>query len=274
MKIGCMVWRIGEILDFYEQLSWISSHGFEAVSFHTVAGVPNRWEGFGVREAKEKDIEKLRCSVKDFSEVSLHAPFESFGISLISPDLQIRESSIAEFGLTIRLAGLIGAEIVTIHTGSSTATTDEISRQTFLRDSLLKLEELASPWNVRIGVELTSDYELVEELNAEHIGITIDTGHLSFEDGAGYREYGSIGGVIRRFSQKIFHVHVHDYDGEFDHITIGRGIIDFDEIVASLTNIGFKGSLCLELNPDREPPEEILRSRDKLQELIEKYAVC
>lgn len=68
--------------------------------------------------------------------------------------------------------------------------------------------------------------------------------------------------------RQIFHLHIHDYDGENDHLALGKGKIRFDEIIASLRKIGYEGSLCLELNPDRNSVEDILKSRDAVIELI------
>jgi len=92
-------------------------------------------------------------------------------------------------------------------------------------------------------------------------------GHIT---GEAFKPYGSLGALIKRFHEKIIHLHVHDYDGNLDHIAIGRGDIDFPDITKALCDVQFQGSLCLEINPDREPPEAICKSRDRLQAMIDK----
>ena len=73
-------------------------------------------------------------------------------------------------------------------------------------------------------------------------------------DGVGYRPYGSIEGLVEFLNEVLFHLHVHDYDGTNDHIEVGTGRIDFDGMLKGLGAIGYRGALCLELNPDRCPP--------------------
>ncbi|MBM3957720.1 MAG: sugar phosphate isomerase/epimerase, partial [Gemmatimonadetes bacterium] len=100
------------------------------------------------------------------------------------------------------------------------------------------------------------------------IGLTLDVGHLSFEEGAGYREFGSIGGLIRYVGRRLVHVHAHDYDGVRDHLPVGAGRLDWDDIAEGLRSIGYEGVVCLELDPDRATPEQLLQSRDRLRELL------
>ena len=112
---------------------------------------------------------------------------------------------------------------------------------------------------------------LIEKLDLPRIGVTIDTGHMHFHNGEAFKPYGSLGGLIQRFHKKIAHLHVHDYDGDLDHIAIGGGNIDFPDIMEALRRIQFQGSLCLEINPDREPPEAICQSRDRLRAMTNSY---
>jgi sugar phosphate isomerase/epimerase len=98
--------------------------------------------------------------------------------------------------------------------------------------------------------------------------MTMDTGHMMFRDGAGFRPFGTLGGLVRHIGQKLFHVHVHDYDGQHDHIAIGAGKIDFPELIGALVETGYPGVLCLELNAGRVSPEAMLASRGVLKEML------
>jgi sugar phosphate isomerase/epimerase len=66
----------------------------------------------------------------------------------------------------------------------------------------------------------------------------------------------------------MVHVHAHDYDGDDDHLAIGHGIIDWDDVIRALHRAGFSGSLCLELNPFREP-ESVRESQNRLRRIIQ-----
>ena len=269
MKIGCMVWRIGEILDFFQQIAWLKANGFEEVSFHTIPGLPGVYQGFDPYHASEADLARLIEALQGFQDIDLHAPFNPWDIYLASPNPRIQETYLREIEKTIWLAGESGAKVVTIHASLSPAFGESADRRSILKEPLLRLDRAAAQAGVRIGLEITEDYDLPQAIGASHTGITLDVGHASFHNGAGYRNYGSMGNLIREFADRMFHLHVHDYDGQNDHIPIGSGFIDFPDIVSALHDIGYQGSLCLELNPDRVSPDDILKSRDRLQQLIE-----
>lgn len=262
MKIGCMIWRIGEILDFYEQIKWIKEHEFEEVSFWTIPGSPGRWQGFDAEHTTPDDVEKLKNALAGF-EVDLHA-----GYALDSTDADSRKETLEKLTPTFNLAKSIGASIVTVHPDKKT---DEFSgkiRDAALTESLIQINKIAEKSNVIVGIETEWDMPLVEKLDLPCVGITIDTGHMHFDDGEAFKPYGSLGGMIKRFQKKIVHFHIHDYDGDLDHIAIGRGYIDFTDIAKALRDIQFDGSLCLEINPDRESPEAIYECKTRLRKLI------
>jgi len=109
---------------------------------------------------------------------------------------------------------------------------------------------------------------LISQLDLPNVGINLDIGHMYFEDGAAFRDYGTLGNLIDKVRAKIVHVHAHDYDGHQDHLAVGHGYIDFPDVISALCRAKFAGSICFEINPDREPPEGILESRKQLREII------
>jgi sugar phosphate isomerase/epimerase len=263
MKIGCMIWRIGDILDFYDQIEWVKRHRFEEVSFWTIPGQPGHWQGFDAENATQQDVMKLKEALNGVSEVDLHA-----GFPMDSANQDKRKTTLQKLTPTFELAGRIGASVITIHADTRTPEFCGKTRDSAMAESLTQLNQLAREHDVLVGIETEWDIPLIERLDLPRVGVTLDTGHVHFNEGAAFKPYGSLGGLIEIFREKILHVHVHDYDGNFDHIGIGKGYIDFHDIVRTLCNIQFKGSLCLEINPDRESPEAILESRDRLQEMI------
>jgi len=263
MKIGCMLWRIGDILDFYDQLDWVKANRFEEVSFWTIPGSFGHWQGFDAEQASKNDIFALKNALYDLSEVDLHA-----GFPLNSMDEDSRNETLQRLIPTFELAGNIGASTITIHPDSMTNKVSGEMREIGLTSSLIQINDLGKRYNTMVGIETEWDMPLIERLDLPNVGITIDTGHLHFDNGKAFEPYGSLGGMIKRFYKKIIHLHLHDYDGQLDHIAIGRGNIDFADIIEALCAVQFGGSLCLEINPDREPPEAICRSRDYLREMI------
>ena len=134
--------------------------------------------------------------------------------------------------------------------------------------ALERLNEMADKAGVVIGLELMRGFEGLNAPRRDHIGVTLDVGHMYLNEGAGYLPYHTIGGLVRSLSDVLVHLHVHDYDGTYDHIEVGTGCVDFDEVLRSLSEMDYKGTLCLELNPDRVSPEGIRRSADFLRTKI------
>lgn len=273
MKVGCMVWAIdGLDLDFWGQIAWIREHGFDEVSFHTCRHLAGTGQGIEPDCGDKTLLARLKGSLAGFTEVDIHAPFDNYDLCFVSPNPLVREASIRTLEKTIRFAAGIGAETVTFHPGTSGAAMAEKERKANLQESLFKLDEMAGDAGVKLAVEMEGDYTVLAEAGVRHIGLTLDTGHLSSEDGAGYRQYGTIGGIIRAFPDRVFHLHIHDYDGSHDHLALGKGRIDFREIVSSLKETGYQGSLCLELNENRNSVADWLESREFLKRLLAEIA--
>jgi sugar phosphate isomerase/epimerase len=75
-------------------------------------------------------------------------------------------------------------------------------------------------------------------------------------------DMGGIRNLIRHIGGSLIHLHLHDVDGDTDHIEIGTGVVAFDEIVGALREIGYPYGVTLELNPGRVTPEGIRRSAE------------
>jgi len=80
--------------------------------------------------------------------------------------------------------------------------------------------------------------------NEDQVRMNCDIGHL-FCVGDDPAE------VIRRNPEQIAHVHMEDIGGNrvHQHLTPGRGVIDFAEIFAALRDIGYGGHVTVELYP-------------------------
>ena len=259
-KISCMMWRIGDILDFDAQLDGIYRAGFEAVSFHASPGNPGKWRGVDPAATDKKARRRLRDQLSAFSMCEIHAPF-SYALGSDGPP-----NVVDLLRPVIEFAGDVGASILTVH-GDPPAGPESSDYKPW-HDALERLNEMAEKNGVVIGLELMRGFEGLSAPRRFHIGVTLDVGHMYLDEGAGYLPYQTIGGLIRSLGDVLVHLHVHDYDGTYDHIEAGTGRVDFDEVLRSLSEMDYKGTLCLELNPDRVSPEGIRRSADFLRTKI------
>ena len=62
------------------------------------------------------------------------------------------------------------------------------------------------------------------------------------------------------------YAHVHDSDGSRDHYEVGKGKLDFPKYVRQLAAYPF--TMAIEARDDDDPEGCVLRSRDRLRELL------
>jgi len=263
--IANMLWRIGDVLDFDQQLAWTLEAGFDGIGFHASAGVPGQWRGIEPATCNAAERLRLRELVGQFAFAEVHAPFR---IELCTDNLAW---SIAELAPVLELAGDLGAEVVTVHAQVPDSTT---AQPTDWLASMKELNVEAGRRGLTIGLEIVEGFDAVRGWNLPNIGITLDIGHMHVLE-AGRRSLASLGGlgaVIRHLGGTLHHLHVHDVDAGRDHGEVGTGSINFREIFAALGEIGYRGNLTLELNPDRVSPEGIRRSREYLKHIASNEA--
>ena len=259
-----MVWAIGDILDVNKQIDWVQNAGFEAVSFHAHAGVPGNWQGIDPASTGKEARRELKKRLSEFLVCEVHAPF----------DYTIRKDNhsevIEKLRETIEFAGDVGAHTLTVHAvppGDDAPSSDA----GWWQESMMKLDRYAHAAGITIGLELTEGFERLRNPAFENVGVTLDVGHMYLEGGSALKPYGTIGDVIRTIGKKLLHLHMHDYDGEFDHLELGAGHVDIDGVLAGLATIRYEGAICLEMNPARVSPAGIRRSasllRMKMKEL-------
>jgi sugar phosphate isomerase/epimerase len=134
----------------------------------------------------------------------------------------------------------------------------------------------AVPTNVRFAVENTplpsGRAEIVMDIAARYpedrVGVCLDLGHANIEEG--------VRNAIRMSAPRLIHVHASDNHGERDdHLIPGRGSICWEEVLAELGHIDFRGPFTVELRDytrGEDPPyrsfEEILNDcRGELDQL-------
>jgi len=253
-----MAWRIGETLDLFEQFEWIREAGFDGIGFHTSPGVPGKWQGLAPEAAGLSLRERLRDLVEQFSFCEVHAPFE---LTLTGESLEATTEGLLP---VLDLAGDIGAAVVTVHAelpGPEEPTAP-------WRSSMEQLDARAESNNTVIGLELVEGFDWVRQLELPNIGLTLDIGHMYLDGSRPLQPFGSIAQVVRECADLLFHLHVHDYNGTYDHVELGTGHVDLKGCLAALKEVGYSRTLCLELNPDLVSPEGMQRSLDWMREQI------
>ena len=256
--IGMMAWRIGGILDIDDQIRWISEAGFDALSVHAAPGEEGLWRGVAPESAGARRRAELLRAVQGFAGCEIHAPFAH---TLATEGLA---ATVANLFPALDLAADVGATVVTVHAQPPPTETE----WSLWQGPLAALNDAAAQRGLRIGLEITDGYDWLLAQDWPQVGVTLDVGHMYLDGGQPLRQVGSLRRLIGRLDERLVHLHLHDYNGAHDHVTLGRGHIDFGDILAGLDDISYSGMLCLELNPDRVSPDEIIASLRWLRQRI------
>jgi sugar phosphate isomerase/epimerase len=92
------------------------------------------------------------------------------------------------------------------------------------------------------------------ELN-EDLNFTLDIGHANLNS--------QIEVFIKRFSNRLVHVHVSDNNGESDsHLGVGYGNINWKHVAKAIKEVSFNGTIVV------ESVEHVLESVQKLHGLF------
>lgn len=112
-------------------------------------------------------------------------------------------------------------------------------------------------------IEQVEDYDKIfGEINHPCVGICVDTGHFHSA------KVDTIG-LIRKYKDKIFDVHLKDHIGT-QSVAIGHGEVDLPAIFGTLKEINYKSTITLELEVKdvENAPEYIEEAYQIMQNLI------
>lgn len=253
-----MVWAVGDIVEPEAQIRWIREAGFEGVGFHACRGALPYWAGIDPADCDAAARRRWRDILSGFALREIHAPFE----------IDLRDSTlaagVAALAPIIAFGGDLGVDVVTVHAGLPPETAPAAPAW---HDALRALSEAAGRANLAIGLEILSDFAWLDRWALPRVGVTLDVGHLCSAAGGpeALAQAGGVSPMIRRIGRHLVHLHVHDHNGQHDHIEAGTGGIDFASLFAGLSAIGYRRGMCLELNPSRCAPEGMVRSRAHLR---------
>ncbi len=196
-------------------------------------------------------------AVSNINAFTLFACGDTYHPTWIEHDERLRALRIEHTRAALELAADLGAQTVSIQPGGpliGTGLSADIAAERFARGI-----EAVLPHARRLGVTIAVEPEpgLLIQTAAEYLAfkrrffdgeprvrMNCDLGHLFCvgDDPAD---------VIRSMPEQIAHVHLEDIGSNrvHQHLTPGRGVIDFGGIFAALRDIAFGGWVTVELYP-------------------------
>ncbi len=184
---------------------------------------------------------------------SLHLPFGDKSFNFCAPDVAAREETMRLQKGMLRIAAALGMHYVIVHGGIPLPQTEREAYLRIARENIAALQVEASDLGIHVCVESLlpscigrSSKELLYILSAHpDLRVCFDPNHLFDEEHTA---------LLRAVGDRVAAVHFSDYDGlDERHWMPGEGVIDWREIVRTLSEIGYEGPYLYEVNPFRTP---------------------
>jgi sugar phosphate isomerase/epimerase len=192
---------------------------------------------------------------------TMHAPFTDLNLGATTqPVRSAIRKSLEEF---VDMALYVNAKTVTFHPGSTNYSgLLDVANENSLKSisELLDHGKGAITLNIENQAASTSPYYIplcrsVQSVEAflsavDGVGLTLDTGHAHISQI-------DPGEFYSRLKPRISEIHLNDNDGAFDdHLMPGAGKVPLKTLYSAIA--GEDVDVCLELNPFKLSPEEVL----------------
>lgn len=229
----------------------------------------------------EENLSRLKALIDDqglkvtnLNSFTLFAVGDTYLPSWIEPQEERREIRIQHTLQCLKVADFFGCKNISVPPGGPVG---EISREkamTLFHRGLERVAPLAQELDIMILVEPEPDLlmentrefkEFIVDVKSPAIGVNFDIGHFfcAGEDPSG---------AFEELFEWIGHVHLEDIASsrEHNHLILGHGAIQFQEVFKTMINLGYEGDVSLELYPYVDTPEEAGReSLEYLQTLLQ-----
>ncbi|MFA9435295.1 MAG: sugar phosphate isomerase/epimerase family protein [Deltaproteobacteria bacterium] len=205
-------------------------------------------------------IDDQGLKVTNLNSFTLFAVGDTYLPSWIEPQEERREIRIQHTLQCLKVADFFGCKNISVPPGGPVG---EISREkamTLFHLGLERVAPLAQELDIKILVEPEPDLlmentrefkEFIVDVKSPAIGVNFDIGHFfcAGEDPSG---------AFEELFEWIGHVHLEDIasNRSHNHLVLGHGAIQFQEVFKTMINLGYEGDVSLELYPYVDTPEE------------------
>ena len=168
------------------------------------------------------------------------------GLSLSSPNEEIRERAVERIKAHMRFAKPFGAVVIVGllrgADGDRALLVESLKECTAFDPEVKIAFEPLNRYETRLVNTVAEALELIEEVGTDNLGILFDTFHANIEEQ-------SFSGSIQAAGERLFHVHLADSN----RWVPGSGHTPFGEILGALEDIGYRNGMILECFPKPSP---------------------
>lgn len=184
----------------------------------------------------------------------------------------IRRASLAEMLRSLETAVELGAEKIVLHpslvSGLGNFVMDTVRGYSY--DFLRTMTDAAGDLEICLenmfpkyilGVDCDDFQEIFRVFPS--LKMTLDTGHANIDDRSGNR----LLRLAETFGGRISHLHISDNHGRRDdHLSVGKGTVDFEGLVRQLQKIEYNGTVTFEVF--EEDRQMLVDSRERFRDLF------
>lgn len=205
----------------------------------------------GLHRLENERVKALkRITESQDLKLTLHSPFADINIAASTPIL--RKTVLKLQKKSIVHAHQLDCQVWVFHPGLRTGVSSFYPGKDWQLnlESVRTLLKFARKHDVEIAIEnvpephpflmkSVDDFSRFYDELGEDVGLTLDIGHANLNN--------EIPDFIRRFSDKIVHVHISDNDGTSDsHLGIGYGNIDWKNVAEMVKEVEYNNVVVLE----------------------------
>jgi sugar phosphate isomerase/epimerase len=303
MKLG-FVSAILDTYTFEEMIDFASENGFECVE---VACWPKgkaerRYAGVTHISVDELDDNKISYIKNYCSEKNVTLSSLAYYPNTLDPDLEKREVHVNHIKKLISASNKLNIGVVTTFIGRDQNKTVEENLEIF-KEVWTPIIKFAEENKVKVAIEncpmlFTNDQwpggqnlattpaiwrQIFAAIKSDYLGLNYDPSHFVWQQ-IDYIK------PLYEFKDKIFHVHYKDikvYKDKLDDVGImatplqfmspklpGLGDVNWGKYVSALTDIGYKGNTCIEIEDkafegsDEEIKNSLLLSQKYLRQFV------
>lgn len=202
-----------------------------------------------------EDVRSVAARLRELGleAYSFHAPF-SENIDISALDESLRRQAFSEIVQAAEAASMLDARYFVIHPGPEKSFHVSASEKLQRMESAAQVLDRVAHRCRELGVGFVLENMLphlllgnirdmlwmLGSMSSVDIGICLDTGHAALS--------GSLDRAMYKLSGHLQLIHANDNTGSSDdHLPPGRGAIDWNRLLSSLNDIGFRGGFILEL---------------------------
>lgn len=264
MKYSMSYWTFGKE-DLGEGFKRLKKFGYDGIE---LTGEPELY--------KTSEVKRLIDNY-DIGVTSICGMYPSSN-DLSHPDTNVRKEAIDYHRVNIDFAKELSAPlfVVTPNPVGKTKPIASLKEEwKWAVESVREIGKYAEEKGILLAIEPVNRYltyliktvdralDFVAEVNVNSVKIMADTVHMNIGEH-------SLGGAIRKAGTNLIHFHVADSNRQ----SIGRGHINFREIMEALKETNYKGSLCVEIYPPVADPDSALTEKAPKELLNDSAREC